>query len=114
MYIVRSIYIRSMLILLGPMQFIQTLVTYLESMIMHWTMMRTPHHHHVPHGPLLEGLLSFLDIYLYTCGFLCLLYHICGLFEVVGSVMKWLQFFMGLYWFVMTSFSHLLKGLLYC
>jgi len=70
---------------LGSMYFINIHVTALGSMILYWTMTRTPHHHHVPHGPLLEGTLAFLDIYSCKCDLLWLIDHTCGVVEIVGG-----------------------------
>jgi hypothetical protein len=69
---------------LGSMYFINIHVTTLGSVTMHWMMTWTPHHHHVPHGPLLEGPLSFSDIYSCMCGLLCFIDHMCWVVKVVG------------------------------
>jgi hypothetical protein len=50
-----SIYIGIHAIFLGIHDTIGIRVIALGSMTVHWTMTGTPHHHHVPHGPFLEG-----------------------------------------------------------
>lgn len=68
---------------LRSMYYIRICIIAMGFMTIYLMMTRALPHHHVPHGPLSEGALAFLDIYSHTCGLFFLDNHVCVTVEAV-------------------------------